>query len=78
MLLDKVLDNRENKKFSTDYLTKLAEFILKNNCFEFNGKVKKQILGAAIGTKFATPYTCIFMDQVETEFLETQKHKPLV
>ena len=29
MLLDKVLDNRENKKFSTDYLTKMAQFILK-------------------------------------------------
>ena len=78
MLLDKALDNRENKKIFTDYLTKMAEFVLKNNYFEFNGKVKKQILGTAIGTRFAPPYACIFMDQVETEFLETQKHKPLV
>ena len=76
--LRKALDNRENKKVSTDNLTKIAEFVLKNNYFEFNGKVKKQISGTAIGTKFAPPYAYIFMDQVETEFLKTQKHKPLV
>ena len=52
--LTKALDNRENKKISTDDLTKMAQFVLKkNNYFEFNGKVKKQILGTAIGTKFA-------------------------
>ena len=56
----------------------MAEFILKNNYFEFNGKVKKQTLGTAIGTKFALPDAFIFLDQVQTEFLKTQKHKPLV
>ena len=69
--LGKVLDNRKNKKISTDDLTKMAEFVLKNNYFEFNGNVKKQTLGTAIGTKFAPPYACIFMDQVETDFLKT-------
>ena len=53
------------KKISTDDLTKMAEFVLKNNCFEFNGKFKKKIWGTATGTKFAPPYGCI-------------KHKPLV
>ena len=56
----------------------MVEFVLKNNYFEFNGKVKKQISGTTIGTKFALPYTCIFMDQFDIEFLETQKHKSLV
>ena len=56
----------------------MKEFVFKNNYSEFNGEVKKQISGTAIGTKFAPPYLCIFMDQVETEFTETQKHKPLV
>ena len=57
----------------------MAELVLKNNYFEFNGKVKKQISGMAISTRF-TPllYAWIFMDQYETEFLETQKHKLLV
>ena len=60
--LRKALDNGENKKISTDNLTKMGEFVLKNNCFECNGKVKKQFLEAAIATKFAPQYTCIFMD----------------
>ena len=76
--LRKALDIRENKKISTDDLTKMAEFVLKNNYFGFSGKIKNQISGTAIATKFAPPYACIFMDQVETEFLKTQKHKPLV
>ena len=56
----------------------MVEFVLKYNYFEFNGKVKKQISGTAIVTKFVLLYARIFMDQVETEFLEAQKHKPLV
>ena len=34
------LDNRENKHIPTKNLLKMAEFVLKNNYFEFNGKVK--------------------------------------
>ena len=49
----------------------MAKFVLKNNYFEFNGKVKQQISGTAIGTKFVPTYVCIFMDEVETSFLET-------
>ena len=56
----------------------MAEFALKNNFFEFNGKVKQQLSGTAIRTKFAPPYVFIFMDQVETEFLESHVYKPLV
>ena len=51
----------------------MAEFVLKNNFFEFNGKVKKQNSGTASGTKFAPPYACIFMDKVEKEFLKSQE-----
>ena len=47
-----MLDNQENKNISTNDLTKMAEFVLKRNYFEFNVKVKKQILGTAIDTKF--------------------------
>ena len=46
------LDNRENKHIPTDNLLKLAEFVLKKNYFESDGKVKKQLLGTVIGTKF--------------------------
>ena len=69
---------RENKFISTNDLVKMAEFVLKNNYFQFNGKVKQQISGTAIGTKFAPTYACVFMDQVETNFLRAQENVPLV
>ena len=36
---------------------------MKNNLLEFNDKVKQQISGTAIGTKFTPPYACIYMDK---------------
>ena len=63
-------------QISTSDLVELAKFVLYNNYFEFNGETKQQIF--AIGTKFAPPYACIFMDQVESKFLKTQTHQPLV
>ena len=56
----------------------MADFVLKNNFFEFNGEVKRQKCGTAIGTKFAPPYACIFMDEVETEFLKSQELQPFL
>ena len=50
----------------------MAEFVLKSNYFELNGKVKQQLSATNIGTKLEPPYTCIFLDQVKTEFLESQ------
>ena len=40
--------------------------------FEFNDKVEQQISGTVIGTKFAPPYSCIYMDKTETDFLKNQ------
>ena len=51
----------------------MAEFVLKINYFEFNSTVKHKISGRAIGTKFALPYTCIFMDYIEIEFLKSEQ-----
>ena len=56
----------------------MAKFVLKNNFFEFDSKIKRQISGTAIGTKFAPPYACIFMDKFEADFLTTQNLKPWV
>jgi hypothetical protein len=63
---------------SLESLISLAEFVLKNNYFEFNSDVFCQISGTAMGTKFAPPYACIFLDMVDTEFLEQQEIKPWV
>jgi hypothetical protein len=72
------LEEREDKTVSSESLISLAEFVLKNNYFEFNSDVYCQISGTAMGTKFAPPYACIFMDMVKTEFLEQQEIKPWV
>ena len=40
--------------------------------------IKQQVSGTATGTKFALLYACIFMDRVETEFLEKEHLKPWV
>ena len=56
----------------------MTEFRLKNNIFEFNRKVKQQILGTAIGTDLAPLYGCIYMDGVEIAFLNTKELQPLV
>ena len=56
----------------------MAEFMLKNNYFEFDRSVYQQVLGTAIGTKFARPYACIFMDRPENSFWETESLKSLV
>jgi hypothetical protein len=57
------LEEREDKTVSSESLISLAEFVLKNNYFEFNSDVYCQISGTAcMGTKFAPPYACIFID----------------
>ena len=38
--LREVLDKREKKKIPTEELVQMAEFVLKNNFFEFNGQIK--------------------------------------
>ena len=76
--VDEVLENRSVKKTPTESLIKMAEFVLKNNLFEFNDKVFQQISGTAIGTNFAPLCVCIYRDRVEQSFLETQELKPLL
>ena len=55
------LEERVEKKIPSSHLVNMAQFVLKNNYFEFDSKVKKQISGTAIGAKFARPYACVFM-----------------
>ena len=54
----------------------MAEFVLSNNYFEFDDKIYHQQKGTAIGTKFAPPYACIFMDWFEESFLATCEIQP--
>ena len=74
----KALDTRKDKVISTDSLIELAECALKNNIFELDKSVFKQVRGTAIGTKMAPPYAIIFMDALEEETLNNSLLKPLV
>ena len=76
--LKNILDKRKNENIPTADLIKMTEFALKNNYFEFNGKVKQQISGTGIRTKCTPPYACIYMDEFENEFLSLRSDKPLV
>ena len=76
--LREALDKQDKKCIPTEDLIKMAEFVLKNNFFEFNSKIKQQVSGTAISTKFAPPYACLFMYKFETSFLEMQQLQPFV
>ena len=71
--LREALNKRKSHKGPTGKLVKMTEFVLRNNYFQFSDKEYQQISGIAIGTKFVPPYACIFMGQVESKFLQTQK-----
>ena len=54
----------------------MTKFILKNNFFECEIKIIQQISGTAIGTKFAHPYECLFMERIKNDFLDLEIVKP--
>ena len=70
--LRKRLDNRMEKYISSCTLCDLAEVVLKNIIFKFGKKTLKQKRGTAIGTKFAPPYSILFMVELERKFFEKQ------
>ena len=73
-----VLNKRKIHKVPTGKLIKKAEVLLKSNNFQFSDELYQQISGTAVGTKFSPPCTCLFMDQVESKFLQTQMFQFLV
>ena len=72
------LDTREDQKIPTEFITRLMDFILKCNCFEFNNRHYRQVQGTAMGTCMAPSYANLFMAHLEQNFLNTQEIKPLI
>ena len=72
------LEGRTDKSVPTVDLVNMADFVLKNKYFEFDSCIKQQISNTAIGTKFTPPYACLFMDKVESAFIESENTKPWV
>ena len=61
----KRLETRKEKHVSTDAIINLAEAVLKNNIFIFGKKTLKQKRGTATGTKFAPPYSILFIAELD-------------
>ena len=70
------MELRRDKKVSASTLVELAEVVLKNTVFTFGKKTLKQLRGAAIWTKFAPPYSILFMAGFEKEILKEVELKP--
>ena len=77
-IMKKYLDKPEDQLVTLENLYKLAEIVLKHNYFECGQDVYQQILGTAIGTKFAPPYVNIFMAGLEDEIFKNSKFRPLL
>ena len=58
--LEEALENRNHKQISTDKLVKMAQFVLKNNFYEFNNDVFQQISVTAIGTELVLSQKMLF------------------
>ena len=76
-ILRKQYDKFKDKVIPTEDIIKMANLVLKNKHFESDCKFYQQISGTATGTKFVPLYACIFMDFIETEFLQNKSYKTL-
>ena len=49
-VLEETLNERAHQEVPSGIIARLMEVILKNNLFEFNGDIYKQLIGTAMGT----------------------------
>ena len=76
--MKKYLDKGEDQSVISENLYKLAEIVLKHNFLEFGQDIYHQILGTAIGTKFALLYVNIFLAGLEEKIFKNPKLKPFL
>ena len=61
------------QRFTKEFILESIEFILRSNNFFFDSKMFNQIIGTAMGTKYALPYACLTIDYQEETKLFTQE-----
>ena len=61
------LDLRQDPKIPTTTFLRLTELVLKQNCFQFNGRFFRQIKGVAMGTKLGPSVACLTMGHFEEQ-----------
>ena len=70
------LDKHEDQLVSSENLCRLVKIILKHSYFEGGSDMYHQLLGTAIGTRFASNYVNIFMAGLEENLFKELKFKP--
>ena len=70
--LRKTLDEQVNKKMVLRTLLKWQNLFWKITTLNLMEMLNNNFLTTAVGTTFAPPDACIFMEKVEIEFLESQ------
>ena len=66
--IDKFRDEIPSR-YSTQFILELAEFVLTNNYFLFDGEMYHQLIGVSMGTIFAPPYSCLSVGFLEETIL---------
>ena len=72
------LETRSHKSISSNSPCDLASIILKNNYFENEELKYHQKRGAAIGTKFAAPYSNLLMASLEKIIFQNGVFEPFL
>ena len=61
------LNQRQDPQIPTDTFLRLTEFVLTQNCFQFNGRFFRQVKGVAMGTKMGPSVACLTMGHFEEQ-----------
>ena len=72
-----ILTTKISPPIPTQSLERADRLILKENSFQFYGKIDLQTHGTAMGTKVAAAFSNIFIAKVETELLNKSAIKPI-
>jgi hypothetical protein len=65
----------QNDRLSKEFILEAIELILTNNTFQFNSQNYLQMLGTAMGTKFAPSYASLTLGYLEILFFDKMKTK---
>ena len=75
LAFQQALDRRKTKEAPTQLLIAFLELVLTCNIGEFNKQNFLQLWGTSMGSKCSTSYADIFMDNLETKFLDSLHSK---
>ena len=56
---------QEDLQVTTNSILQALDLCMKNNFFEFNGRIFKQTKGVGTGLKMAPPYACLGLGKIE-------------